>query len=361
MAILAGLTRRGTRPRTIVRSSMCWRTRQPHSADTRLGHRRATAIALWDCPALNIQRSDKWPKWRHYAENRRTADATTERCAEFPWLAERGKMATSFCGVYPNPVDFHSSRGHPSAVMRPLMTRMTGERPGHAAKGHGVWVMAWKEGESVRPRVINQPGIPPAPSHFGRFGPQPVSTSGWLGSGFAHARVSGRHRPRQRLPSAGGHPYLEPGPDPALSRFFRASDPAVPDLSAAFPAGGAVRACRRDPPGRPRLARGQSVSVPDRGVPSGCRAAVAAGPRMVRAVSPRPQTAAFRHIPVRGSAPGTAGRNDGTGPAAERPPWPPGPQWLCGRLRDPASFRPGPGFRDREPHSDPVAGGRTAG
>ena len=232
-----------------MRSSMCWRTRQPHSADTRLGHRRATAIALWDCPALNIQRSDKWPKWRHYAENRRTADATTERCAEFPWLAERGKMATSFCGVYPNPVDFHSSRGHPSAVMRPLMTRMTGERPGHAAKGHGVWVMAWKEGESVRPRVINQPGIPPAPSHFGRFGPQPVSTSGWLGSGFAHARVSGRHRPRQRLPSAGGHPYLEPGPDPALSRFFRASDPAVPDLSAAFPAGGAVRACRRDPPG----------------------------------------------------------------------------------------------------------------
>ena len=220
--------------------------------------------------------------------------------------------------------------------------------------------MAWKEGESVRPRVINQPGIPPAPSHSGRFGPQPVSTSGWLGSGPAHARASGRHRPRQRLPSAGGHPCLEPGPDPALSRFFRASDPAVPDLSAAFPAGGAVRACRRDPPGRPRPARGRSVSVPDRGVPSGCRAAVAAGPRMVRAVSPRPQTAAFLHIPIRGSARAPPAAT--TGPA--RPPTArrgrPGPRWLCVRLRGPASFRPGPGFRDREPHGGPEAGG-TAG
>ena len=39
-------------------------------------------------------------------------------------------------------------------------------------------------------------------------------------------------------------------------RFFRVPCAAVPDLSTAFPTGGAVRARRKGPPGRPRPARG---------------------------------------------------------------------------------------------------------
>ena len=39
-------------------------------------------------------------------------------------------------------------------------------------------------------------------------------------------------------------------------RFFRVPCAAVPDLSTAFPTGGAVRARRKRPPGRPRPARG---------------------------------------------------------------------------------------------------------
>ncbi len=54
------------------------------------------------------------------------------------------------------------------------------------------------------------------------------------------------------------HPCLESSPDPAFFRLFcgfsRVPCPAVPDLSTAFPTGGAVRArrrARRGDPGRP--------------------------------------------------------------------------------------------------------------
>ncbi len=61
------------------------------------------------------------------------------------------------------------------------------------------------------------------------------------------------------LRSGRQHPCLESSPDPAFFRLFCGFSavpcPAVPDLSTAFPTGGAVRARRKRPPGRPRPAR----------------------------------------------------------------------------------------------------------
>ncbi len=78
------------------------------------------------------------------------------------------------------------------------------------------------------------------------------------------------------------HPCWKSSPDPAFFRLFRGFSavpcPAVPDLSTAFPTGGAVRARRRARRGDPGRPAGDSLSVPDGRGPA-CRQAAAAAVR----------------------------------------------------------------------------------
>ncbi len=96
-----------------------------------------------------------------------------------------------------------------------------------------------------------------------------AGVEGLLEEGWSPERIAGRLRLEggwtvgrqwiyERLKADRKHPCLESSPNPAFFRlffrFFRVPCPAVPDLSTAFPTGGAVRARRKRPPGRPRPA-----------------------------------------------------------------------------------------------------------
>ncbi len=74
----------------------------------------------------------------------------------------------------------------------------------------------------------------------------------FVGRVRSRAHVRRRHgRPGAPEASMSG---IKPGSGffPTFSGFSRFPCPAVPDLSTAFPTGGAVRARRKHPPGRPR-------------------------------------------------------------------------------------------------------------
>ncbi len=102
-------------------------------------------------------------------------------------------------------------------------------------------------------------------------------TDGW--SGYIGLPDNPRERRVVGGRPAHEHPCLESSPDPAFLRLFcgfsRVPCPAVPDLSTAFPTGGAVRARRRARRGDPGRPAGDSLSVPDGRCPA-CRQAAAA-------------------------------------------------------------------------------------